>query len=92
MGAAWSRALALLCSTIFSQAFACQPQNQPSSGSMFSILLPKILGRYYRLGMGLPVLQEFVWLNTTLVSSGGKSRECWGEASGSMGRRTQGWL
>lgn len=80
MGAVWSRAPALLCSTIFREPFACQAQKQWNSGSMLSTLLPKILGRCCRLGMSLPVLREFVWLNRTLVASSGKSRGCWGEA------------
>lgn len=39
-GAVWSRALALLCSTIFSEAFACQPQKRPSGGFTFSTQNP----------------------------------------------------
>lgn len=80
VGAVWSRAPALLCSTIFREPFACQAQKQWNSGSVLSTLLPKILGRCCRLGMSLPVLREFVWLNRTLVASSGKSRGCWGEA------------
>lgn len=74
-GAVLSRALALLCSTIFREALACQPRKQSSSGCMFSA--PKILGRYCRLGMSLPVLEESVWLNVIVVASSGKSRGCW---------------
>lgn len=84
MGAVPSRALALLCSTIFRGALACQPQKQPSSGCVFGA--PKILGRCCRLGMSLPVLEEFVWLNVTVVVSSGKSRGCWVRGQCGLGR------
>lgn len=85
VGTAWSRALALLCSTIFREALACQPQKQLSS-EWLHVQHPKILGRYCRLGMSLPVLEEFVWLNKALVVASGKSRECWVRGHCGLGR------